>query len=81
MDDFIEDNLGFILIVAIVSLIVLATWAVQGAAEARANWMAQCQEDYKPYECEIAWEQAHQSNAGNSLATGLAIGMIAGSRR
>lgn len=79
MSDFILDNIGWVLGGVMVALIAAMFFLAHEEAKNENAFMAACMEDHKEYECQVLWGQARGGNHGNEIATGVALGLAAGS--
>lgn len=86
-----SDNLGWIFGAALIGLLGLLLWAIvedgRQMEAKRVAFMAECQQERKPYDCRLQWETfaaAHSAEINSAVAAanaGTAAGMAAGSTR
>jgi len=55
MGDFIYENMGYVLVIALLACLVGAGFGIKADADAEAAFMAACQQDHKTYECTAMW--------------------------
>ena len=57
--DWVFDNMGKVLLAMIALVILLSVLAVNSDLNDKANFMQQCQQDRKEYECYAMWRSSN----------------------